>query len=234
MQVPPNTPAMIKQRLFTLAARDNADKVIDHPEVIALLEHVGAVVPKITKAGMMCFGVLWSKNHPVCSKQCSVYATCQALAASYGLDSIKISPRLLGVKITRMPKTVSLAKTPDGKPELVDDKNCFYVWPTTERDEELLDWLNECFRPVIRGDEIHYNIYQTQHYPISVGKPNQTMEVRFVSPSAELQRLLVQKPAEAQGKRRWILPESASFEQAVSMINEHVSNIISPNEPSNP
>jgi hypothetical protein len=231
VQVPPTVPPPVKQRLFTLAARDNADKVIGHPEVAALLEQVGAVVPQITTSGnLQCFGVLWSKDHPVC-RQCGVHQTCRALAASYGLDSIKISPRLLGVRITRMPKIFQKADITDAKDSVTDNPNCVYVWPSTERDEELLEWLNEYFRPVMWHGEIHYNIARTHHYPISVGKPSQMMEVRFVAPTVELQRLLVQKPADAQGKWRWVLPDTMSFDQAVSMINSHISTLLETHEP---
>jgi hypothetical protein len=233
VQVPPTVPMSVKQRLFTLAARDNADKVIDHPEVAALLEQVGAVVPQLTTSGnLQCFGVLWSKDHPVC-KQCGVHQTCRALAASYGLDSIRISPRLLGIRITRMPKIFQKADTSDAKTGVTDNPNCVFVWPSTERDEELLEWLNEYFRPVMWHQEIHYNISRTHYYPISVGKPNEMMEVRFVAPSTELQRLLVLKPADAQGKSRWVLPDSISFDQATSMINSHISTILEKHESSN-
>ena len=234
MQVPPTLPQSIKQRLFTLAARDNADKVVGHPEVASLLEAVGAVVPQLTTSGnLQCLGVLWSKDHPVC-KQCGVHQTCRALAASYGLDSIRISPRLLGMRITRMPKIFQKVENADPKAAVTDNPNCVYVWPSTERDEELLEWLNEYFRPVMWHGEIHYNISRTAHYPVSVGKPNSMMEVRFVAPSVELQRLLVQKPSEAQGKSRWILPDDCSFDQAVSMINSHIATLLEAHEPSNP
>jgi hypothetical protein len=133
-----------------------------------------------------------------------------------------------------MPKIFQKADTTEARAEVTDNPNCVYVWPSTERDEELLEWLNEYFRPVMWHGEIHYNIARTHHYPISVGKPSAMMEVRFVAPSIELQRLLVLKPADAQGKSRWVLPEDVSFDQSTSMINSHISTLLETHEPSNP
>jgi hypothetical protein len=231
VQVPPTLPLHIKQRLFTLAARDNADKVIGHPEVIALLEHVGAIVPQKTGSeNLRCLGVLWNKDHPIC-KRCGVNITCHALASSYGLDTIRISPRLLGTKISRTPKLFPAPSTDAAQAELDTSAPSYLVYPTTDRDLELLEWLNTTLRPVMWHEEIHYNIKGTGHYPISVGKPDSLMEVRFCAPSADLKRVLKQKRSEA-GSPRWLLPENATFDEAVSMINTHVASLFESNEPS--
>jgi hypothetical protein len=108
----------------------------------------------------------------------------------------------------------------------------YLVYPTTDRDLELLEWLNVSMRAVLRNGEIHYNIKGTSHYPISVGKPDGVMAVRFCAPSAELKRLLVQKKNEA-GAPRWILPEESTYDEAVSMINAHVAILFESHEPSN-
>jgi len=233
VQVPPNLPTAVKQRLFTLAARDNADKVFDQPAVIALLEQVGAIVPQKTNSeNLRCRGVLWSKDHPVC-KRCGIQLTCHALAVSYGLDTIKISPRLLGVKLTRTP-IMFPPVADDAKTESDSNAPQYLVYPSTDRDFELLEWLNSALRPVMWHNEIHYNINGTSHYPISVGKPDGLMEVRFCAPSAELQRLLKQKKSDAPGRNRsWMLPDEASFDKAVSMINAHIASFFESHEPSN-
>jgi hypothetical protein len=231
VQMPPNLPLQIKQRLFTLAARDNADKVIGHPEVIALLESVGAIVPqKSSTDNLQCFGVLWAKDHAIC-RRCEVNSTCHALAASYGLDTIKISPRLLGAKITRMPKMFPTVEPADTRPETAQDMPHYMVYPTSDRDLELLEWLNATLRPVIWHGEIHYNIKGTSHYPISVGKPNGLMEVRFCSPPADLQRVLYKsRKSSAPSRPVWLLPEDATFDKAVSMINAHIAKLLEHDE----
>jgi len=45
LQIPPSTPTLVKQRCFTVAARDNAEKVLAEPEISELLELVGAYPP---------------------------------------------------------------------------------------------------------------------------------------------------------------------------------------------
>jgi hypothetical protein len=234
VQVPPNLPQQVRQRLFTLAARDNADKVIGHPEVIALLESIGAIVPQKSSStssdSLQCFGVLWAKDHAVC-RRCEVNSTCHALAASYGLDTIKISPRLLGAKITRMPKMFPTVEPADTRPEMANDMPHYLVYPTSDRDLELLEWLNAMLRPVMWHGEIHYNIKGTAHYPISVGKPNGLMEVRFCSPSPDMQRILCRvKKSAAPCRPVWTLPEDATFDKAVSMINAHITKLLEHHE----
>lgn len=226
VQVPATVPGMIKRRLFTLAARDNHDKVIGHPEVVALLEQVGAAVPELTKDGKMkCFGVLWANGNAVC-RVCGSWHTCQALSANYGLTSIKISPRLLGIRVNRIPMILPELKENTDKEPSDDSKISFMVCPTSERDNEILDWLNTYLIPVQRHGDICYKIKNSAHYPISIGKPNGLMEVRFVSPTTDLQRLLVYKPSEAQGKGKWILSEDTSFDQATDLINAHIAPLL--------
>lgn len=230
VQVPPNTPKSVKQRLFTLAARDNADKVIGKPEVAALLEQVGAIAPTVNGLGHIdCLGVLWSRDHAVC-KNCESQLACRAMVTNFGLNTIKISPRLLGIKITRTPRLFPTVTADDARYAPSPDAPQYMVYPSTDRDMELLEFLNSIMRPVLRFNEIMFNVKGTTHYPISVGKPGGLMEIRFCAPAPPLQSVL--KERRSTGPSKWLLPDATGYDEATSLINTHIQTLLDANESS--
>ena len=64
LQIPPSTDAMVKRRIFTLAARNQREKV--NNEVAELLEDVQALPPVMLGSKLSCYGLLWQKNDKIC------------------------------------------------------------------------------------------------------------------------------------------------------------------------
>ena len=222
VQVPSHVAPMIKRRLFTIAARDNADKILQNPELAGLLETVGAFVPIKMGDNIRCFGVLWEKNHRICSA-CGLQESCSVAAKSLGLETIKLSPRLLGTKLTRTPW---LLERIEPAPEV--DCRSLRVVASSERDEEIIDFLNQHLISVIRKGEIYYQIPDTTKAKdvcaFCVGKPEKIMELRFCAPSLPLQKSLVQSK-NVKGLPAWVLPDGTTLDNAVSLINQHIADV---------
>ena len=101
LQVPRSVDRVVVRRLMTLVARDHHAKVT--PEVKADLEAVGAEPPALKSGALLCFGVLYQKNHRSCAV-CGMAQACQAKSANVGLGEITISPQLLSAsKQMRIP-----------------------------------------------------------------------------------------------------------------------------------
>jgi hypothetical protein len=219
LQVPSSIDSTIKRRLFTIAARDNNDKVTD--EVAQLLQTVGAYVPKQYGDTQSCFGILWESNHRICSV-CCVEQTCATKAKNIGLDTIKLSPRLLGTKLTKMP--IILPKVEPSPTGIVDPATSLTVHAKSDRDEELLNFLNESLRPVLHRDEIYYRLLDAPNgqsvFAFCVGAPERMMSLRFVNPLPELQKRLRKE------ERSWVLPEELLVKESIVLINEHIANIV--------
>lgn len=221
LQVPAHIAQQIKRRLFTIAARDNADKVT--PEIAKLLEQVGAYVPIKIGDTIRCFGVLWEKNHRICST-CGLQDSCMISSKNIGLDSIKISPRLLGTKLTRTPWLLDASA---GTSE--ESIRSLRVVAKSYRDEELIDYLNSHFVAVIRKGEIYYQLPEKLESKdtcvFCVGKPEKVMTLRFCSPTPDIQAKLTQVN-KTKGLPAWVLPDELSLDDAISLINQHVATIL--------
>jgi hypothetical protein len=111
VQVPAHVDPVVKRRCFTIAARDNYDKVTK--EVASLLEQVGAYVPKKHGDVMACFGVLWEANHRGC-RLCALEETCKTRAANVGLadSDFHIDKRLLATKAAKTPMILPKIEPP--------------------------------------------------------------------------------------------------------------------------
>jgi len=147
--------------------------------------------------------------------------TCMAAAKNLGLDSIKISPRLLGTKLARTPMILSTVE-----PSAEAAARVMEVKPRTEVDEEVLNYLNEHLRAVFREDEIYYQVPEVKNiYPFCVGTPERLMELRFCNPTPALKKSLKQTN-KGKGLPSWVVPDEAPLEQIFSLINEHISSVI--------
>jgi hypothetical protein len=223
LQVPAHIAPMIKRRLFTIAARDNADKILENPDLIALLETVGAYVPVKMGDTLRCFGVLWENNHRICST-CGLQESCMISAKNIGLDTIRLSPRLLGTKLIRTPWLLE-----NIEPPVETDVRSLRVVARSERDEELIDYLNQHFIAVIRKGEIYYQLPDkmkaSDTCAFCVGKPEKVMELRFCSPSPEVQTKLTQVK-NSKGMPSWVLSDIMPLEEAVALINQHIATIL--------
>ena len=208
LQVPDMVDPTVKRRLFTMAARYHAELVT--PEVAANLDAVGAYIPQKSGNFVNCFGSLWSANERVCGV-CSLAQACEGSTKSIGLDRIRPNPKLLGTKITRIPTLTDAEAVTSLK-----------VYPRSERDEELLNWMNEYLDPIMNNGELCYGIktnHSNHNFAFNVGRPEMLMTIRFVNPSADLQ------PKLTKTGNSYTLPDSLAFKEALAIISGHIDEV---------
>ncbi len=209
LQVPKSTPPMVVRRMFTIAARDNWQKV--NPEVEQLLSTVGATAPKFDRDSMRCYGVLYLKGHRLC-ESCGVKVGCSTQAANIGLGEITIHPKLLGAKLRRTPYVVPTAA--QEKPLLT----------SSMRDNDIVGYLsnhNKFKRITHQGDLF----YQPKDFPdkqkmlfcIGQGAIPQ-LRLRFCNPSPALRKKLIYQ------NKGYYVSEMLSAQEVIALIDEHTKS----------
>lgn len=203
VQVPKSVEPVVVRRLFTIAARDNWQKVT--PEVEKHLAEVGAVAPKFNRDAMNCFGVLYQRGHKIC-EGCGVNIACSTQAANIGLGEVTLSPKLLGAKLRRTPFILpnADAHTPP---------------PTTNlRDMQVVDHLWRNYKRVTHGGETYLQLREfsdKQKMLFCIGDSTIPLRLRFCNPGPVLRKQLnfVNKC--------YYLPDDTAHEDALTFINEH-------------
>lgn len=219
IQVPSHVDPIIKRRAFTIAARDNFDKV--DSEVSILLERVGAYVPKKHGDTMACFGVLWEANHRSCTL-CALEESCKTNASNVGMDQpgFHLDKRLLGTKATKTPMILpKIEPAQDGeKPVRIA---ALTVLSASDRDEEVMSFLNETMVPTLHEGEIFYRLPDKAGKRIfCVGQPERLMKLRFCNPSDKLKNELI-----SFGKGpMWTVPDDMELSDVKTLMNEHIAN----------
>lgn len=215
VQVPASTDQTIIRRLFTIAARDQYNKVRLYPQVAPLLEEVGAKVPQASSQGTLaCFGVLYKSNDRRCMN-CDLNRSCAVEAANSGLGRITLSPRLLGSRGVRYPVIVP-SRPEDVKPALLS---------VDTFDAEVLGFLNETMAPIQRGGTTFY-----LHVPYGDSGSNnrrlvaavERMEpliLRFCNPSEVLKKRLVQR------NKGWYAPNDATAPEVINLLEQHSNEV---------
>lgn len=219
IQVPSHIDPIVKRRCFTIAARDNYDKVTG--EVAALLEVVGATIPKKHGDTMSCFGVLWERNHRGCM-MCALNEACNERAANVGLaqDDMHIDRHLLGAKATKTPMILPRIEPPQEGEKPVKVAN-LTVLSSCDRDEEVMAFLNETMVPSLYEGEIFYRLPDRSTKRIfCVGQPERIMQLRFCNPSEKLKSELVT----ANKGHSWTVPDDMSLDDVKTLMNEHITN----------
>ncbi len=202
VQVPKSIPPMIVRRMFTIAARDNWQKVT--PQVEDLLGHIGALPPKFDKDSMRCYGVLYLKGHRLC-EACGVKVGCMAKAQNVGLGEITIHPKLLGAKMRR-PYVVANASA---QSPLVT---------SSMRDMEILDYLGRNFKRVTHQGDLYFQpqgFNDKDKLLFCVGSSTIPLRLRFCNPSPVLKKRLLYH------NKGFYARESATSEEVVQLIEEH-------------
>jgi adenine-specific DNA glycosylase len=141
---------MVISRLFTIAARDQHEKVT--PQTAELLKDIGAKPPKAYGSALACYGVLYQRNNPHCVK-CGLRPSCATEAANYGLTKIALSPRLLGVKNIRIPAILPEAPSPSASNGSADTSE-----PNTGSEMEVVAHLAHHFTRVNRGGDVFFTL----------------------------------------------------------------------------
>ena len=217
VHVPPNEPEILIRRLFTMAARDQYDKVT--PQTEELLREVGAKPPRVYGDKLACYGVMFQRNDPRCLK-CGLRVACATEAANYGLHKIAISRKLLGAKNTRIPVIMPELATVD----TADDHHP--VDPTTSTEMEVVAHLNNHFSQTQRKSETYYvHDSDKDRRLLFCLEATNPLRLRFCDPSPALKTLLT-------GHRKsWCAPTGISSDQLISLIDRHASETLENKKP---
>lgn len=230
VQVPRSLPSLVIRRLFTLAARAQYEKVDEN--VATLLRNVGAEPPQVdTQKNLTCFGVLFSRNHHVCSA-CQARTACSAKAANFGLDQVTIAPSLLSARASvRTAEVIGApsAPAPEAKKQAPAPSS-----PTSEREEEIRSYLEQHFKAVECYGENYYKHRAERRdkrvkHIVWVGERKEAVHpelnprfcVRFCNPSVALQGKLVKL------RGAFYAPESMSVKQVCELIAVHADRLFS-------
>ena len=205
VQVPRNLPAMLVRRMFTIAARDNWQKVT--PEIEEAMGEIGAVAPKFDKGMMRCHGVLYQRGHKIC-ESCGIKVSCATQAANIGLGEITIFPKLLVDKLVRMPLILPSA-------------SASVPLTTTEREQNIVDYLFRNFRRVTHQGELYFQPKDFQDKAkliLSIGVSAIPLRLRFCKPNPLLKKKLVYV------NKGYYAPDALSSEDVIELVDEHASS----------
>jgi len=212
VQVPRSLSKIVARRAMLLAARRNYDKLETSPELRECLVKVGLKVPSYNGLSLDCFGVLHDATDKTC-RLCGQREACRVESATLGLDAVVLHPSVLGVKQIRIPTLIV-----NEQPQLP---------VANDRNDGILSYLNETFaRSIINQDTYfrHRESFGAQRPPqifcVMTSQPSEHIRLRFCNPSEELKSLL--------DKRRngWYLPDTASVEEGIELIERHSSEVI--------
>jgi hypothetical protein len=183
--------------MLTIAARIQHAKV--NAQVAELLHICGALVPKMQGGVMACFGVLFQDNRRECNS-CDYRVNCRTVAANYGLDKMKIDPKLLGAKGVRVPVLAVGACASGSDAEL-------------EAIQYVKDHLNQTRH---RGQIFfHPSGNKKLLFGLRTGPTNRLV---FCNPKPSLQKRLMCV------NRRWEVPPGLSANELIRLINVHLKN----------
>lgn len=224
VQIPRSLDKMLARRLLTIAARVNHTKVTD--DVKQHLEEVGAKAPPPLHGNVLpCFGQLYQKNNRICSS-CGIQASCRAEAMNLGLGDITIHPKLLGAKSTRIPALIPRSMMPaepssEATETVIEDGNeqPTQIVPTSQRDEEILNYLQGHFRSTKYNNELYFKHKDKLAKPRFIfwigPRPNGPLLLRFCKPSPSL------KEKTQTIKNGSYLPDNCTPDEAIALIDQH-------------
>lgn len=233
LQIPATADKMMVRRLLTLYSRAYHNKVT--PEVSDLLAIVGAKVPEIQGNMVSCYGVLYQRNHRICST-CAIQSACRTEAQNVGLGDITIHPKLLGTKLTRMPALMTRGQQVEMEQQLEENASQGGALETviednapapqesivthSQRDEEILNYLKEHYRQTRYDNQLYFK--HKDKLPSNkvkfifwVGPSNGPLHLRFCRPSAELKRKLQSQ------KNGCYLADECPASDAILLIEQH-------------
>jgi hypothetical protein len=216
VQIPRSISETVRKRALTVAAQHQYDRIKDDEGIKEALRICGIPLPVVRNDRFECFGVMFLKENHTC-ENCGVREACEMQAANFGLNLVTMSAKLLG---TRHPRTavVKPARYP-GDPAGVE----------SEREEEIMVFLDENFRRVNHRGEICYQHKDRLEGPgmqliFSIGREIAPLRLRFIGPAEELKSSLVLESSSRGGKPSWYLPPQLSVEQSLNLIRAHAQD----------
>ena len=209
VQVPTIADEMTIRRLFTIAARDQFQKI--NQQVAEMLEAIGAKVPRVHKDMMHCYGVMHLAQDRRC-QSCGLRKSCAVEAANLGLTKITLSPRLLGARQQRSPVILPIIDGADT------------TGAGSYDEAEILTYLEEYFTKFKRKDTIYYghNTEQADRQILlfCLGTQTTPLRLRFCSPSEALKKKL------AVNGKSWFAPMTAATPVITALIDQHAKETL--------
>lgn len=212
----------IVRRALTIAARQNNTKVTD--EISKMLCEVGAHPPEQcgnSNATLSCFGVLFHKDDKTC-QACGLNKSCMMEVYNHGLSGIKLAPGLFPVsKVTRTASIIPhaiVAKINDDSPEAVPVQHSTTLVPSSERDDEILTYVQENFKVVSNDGSFYFRHKDMEKVKFIFwlgSNPGQALKLRFCHPSPKL------KPSLTMVKNGAYLPSDVTVQEAIALIDTH-------------
>ena len=214
IQVPQTAEETTRKRALMLAAQHQFDRLSSSPGIKEAMAICGIPVPQVRNDRFACLGVMFQKHHRTCIN-CGMRAPCELKAANFGLGEITISHKLLGARHARVPVI-----------QPTDHRDTSIALVESEREEELLAFMDENFRAIRHQGELCYRHKdrtggQGMQFVFSLGKQVVPFRLRFINPSEELKLGLKLESGEKGGRPSYYLPDNLDVEQSLNLIRAH-------------
>lgn len=240
LQIPPNLERIVIQRLVTLAARDQYEKLDETVKIH--MRNIGARVPEVqgTTTMLKCRGVLFREDHRVC-QSCNLHEQCKIEAANIGLGNMTISPKLLGARSQRI-STICVNTSAEAHPvesaaevDVIEDEPSQdevqtatvveTVNETGPRDEEIMAYLGSKLKKVMNKGEILFKFndklsHGKVRYIFIIKDRSQSPAflLRFCKPTDSVKNQLEKH------RTGYYLSSSMSADEACRLIDQHIND----------
>jgi hypothetical protein len=213
VQIPRSIDEITRKRALMLAAQHQFDRLKDNEGIKEAMRLCNIPIPEVRNDRFKCFGIMFQKHHRSCIN-CGMREGCELKASNFGLGEITISHKLLGSRHARVPVI---------RPTFMANDTAF---ADSEREEEILTFLDENFRRVKHQGEIcyrHKDRLDTEGMQLifSIGKQTSPLRLRFITPADELKPSLKLESGEKGGRPSWYLPDDMNASEAVNLIRAH-------------
>ncbi len=219
LQIPRSVDDMTRKRCLLIAGQHQYDRVKADAGIQTAMKICGIPIPEprtTDETKLRCHGVMFQKHHRTCDN-CGLRESCELKAANFGLGEIAISHKLLGARHNRVPV---LQPARMGMDMAITD---------SERDEEILTFLDENFQRVVHMEETCYRHKDRpnsngMNLVFSIGKQISPLRLRFINPCENLKNGLNLESGKKGGRNAWYLPEDASSAEAINLIRAHAAD----------
>lgn len=226
VQVPRSLDKIDVRRLFTVAAREQFNKVGHDDQVQQNLKTVGALVPETHGLTMACYAVLYNAGEKVC-QACQINAQCRNAANHFGFVDIPYIttaslPRSGQDRYDRYTRTAHLLPIAP-KENIIFDETPSSPLVHSERDTEILLWLKDhcSFSDDCRAGHRPQRLYRPKSGPgpviFSQFLQSTTFELRVCAPSDALKSRLVRI------KNGYYLSADLDATTAIQILDAHIS-----------
>jgi len=213
VQIPRTIDDITRKRALMLAAQHQFDRFKDNEGIKEAMRVCGVPVPEVRNDRFKCFGIMFQKHHRSCIN-CGLREGCELKASNFGLGEITISHKLLGSRHARVPII---------RPTLSINDAAF---AESEREEEILAFLDENFRRVMHQGETcyrHKDRLKTEGMQLifSIGRQTTPLRLRFINPVDEIKSSLKLESGKKGGRSSWCLPDDLNAAEAMNLIRAH-------------